>query len=230
MITTPDLIESLVADAEPVSRLRPPVVRAAVWLLFAAGIVAVLAVSHGLRSDMAVRLGQPLFVAGLDAGVLTGVLAAVAAFIVSLPDRSRLWLLLPAPALALWVSTIGYQCLTDWVSIQPDGIHLQETADCFATLVFTSVPLWFAMLAMLRYVARLRSAAVALPASLAVAAMASTALSLFHSLDASAMILMWNLGTAAALMCLGGAIWERALSWVVIARSTDRSRQPIRLV
>jgi hypothetical protein len=29
---------------------------------------------------------------------LTGVLAAIAAFLVSLPDRSRLWLILPAPA------------------------------------------------------------------------------------------------------------------------------------
>ena len=34
MITTPDLIESLVARAEPVRRLRPPLARAAAWLLF----------------------------------------------------------------------------------------------------------------------------------------------------------------------------------------------------
>jgi hypothetical protein len=35
VITTPDLIESLVAGAAPVRRLRPPVARAAGWLLFA---------------------------------------------------------------------------------------------------------------------------------------------------------------------------------------------------
>jgi len=214
VITTPDLIESLVADAKPVRRLRPPAARAALWLLFALAIVSLLAVSHGLRPDLGARLGQPLFVTGLAASLLTGALAAVAAFIVSLPDRSRLWLLLPAPALALWVSTIGYGCLTGWVGIRPDSVTLGEAADCFATLVFTSVPLWLAMLLMLRHVALLRSATAAVAASLAVAAIASTALALFHDLDASVMTLMWNLGTAALLVGLGSAFWERMFSWV----------------
>ena len=155
-----------------------------------------------------------LFVAGLAASLLTGALAAVAAFIVSLPDRSRLWLLLPAPALALWVSTISYECLTEWVSIRPDGVSPGEAADCLATLVLTSVPLWLALLLMLRYAALLFSAAVAAAGSLAVAALAATALSLFHGLDASAMILMWNLGAAALLVGLGSAFGQRMFTWV----------------
>ena len=214
MITTPDLIESLVAGAKPVRRLRPPVARAALWLLFAAAIVTLLAISHGLRPDLGARLQRPLFVTGVAASLLTGALAAIAAFIVSLPDRSRLWLLLPAPALAVWVSTISYECLTDWVGIQPDGIRLGEAADCFATLVLTSVPLWLSMLVMLRYAAIVHSAAVAAAGSLAVAALAATALSLFHSLDASALILMWNLGTAALLVGLGSVFGDRMFSWV----------------
>jgi len=133
---------------------------------------------------------------------------------VSLPDRSRLWLLLPAPALALWVSTISYECLTDWVSIRPDGVALGEAADCLATLVLTSIPLWLALLLMLRYAALLRSAAVAAAGSLAVAALAATALSLFHGLDASAMVLMWNLGAAALLVGFGSMFGERMFSWI----------------
>jgi len=214
VITTPDLIESLVAGAKPVRRLRPPVLRAMTWLVFAVAIVSLLAVSHGLRQDIGARLQQPMFVTSIGASVLTAVLAALAAFIVSLPDRSRLWLLLPLPALVLWVSTLGYQCLTDWVSVQPNGLRLGEAADCFATLVLTSIPLWLAMLLMLRYVALLRSAAAAVAASLAVAAVASTALSLFHPLDASAMVLLWNLGTAALFVGLGSAFWEKMFSWV----------------
>jgi hypothetical protein len=214
VITTPDLIDSLVAGLTPVKRMLPPVVRASLWLLFAAAIVALLAISHGLRPDLGDRLQQPLFVTGISASLLTGALAAVAAFIVSLPDRSRLWLLLPAPALALWISTLGYQCLTDWVRIQPGGIRLGEAADCFATLALTSVPLWLAMLVMLRHIALLRSAEAAVAASLAVAAIASTALSLFHNMDASAMILIWNLGAAALLIGLASAFWKRMFSWV----------------
>ena len=214
MIATQDLIESLVARANPVRRLRPPVLRAALWLLLAAAILALLAVSHGLRPDLALRLRQPLFVGGLAASLLTGVLAAVAAFIASLPDRSRLWLLLPVPSLAIWLSAVSYQCLTDWVNLRPDGVHLGETADCFATLVLTSIPLWLALLMMLRYAGLFRPAAVAAAGSLAVAALAASALSAFHPFDASVMILVWNFGTAALLVGLGSALGEKMFYWV----------------
>ncbi len=223
MITTPDLINSLAADATPIRRLRPPITRAACWLLFAAFILVLLAISHGGRPDLPQRLQQPAFVIGMAASVLTGILAAIAAFIVSLPDRSRLWLVLPAPALVIWLSTIGYGCLTNWVGLGSEGVHLGETAQCFATLVLTSLPLSLAMLVMLRHAAPLRPAAVTLTGSLSVAAITATALSLFHDLDATVMILMWNLGTAALIVGLGGMLGRRMFSWVAPRPMPHRS-------
>lgn len=214
MITTPDLIETLAAKATPVKRLRPPVLRAVIWLAFAALIVALLAIGHGVRADIQDRLHQPVFVTGLTASMITGVLAAVATFLISLPDRSRLWALLPVPALIVWVSTISYGCLTDWVSFQPDGVRMGEAVRCFATLVLTSLPISFAMLIMVRYAAPLRPTAVTMIGALAVAAITSTALSLFHDFDATIMILMWNLGTAALIVALGGALGRRIFSLV----------------
>jgi hypothetical protein len=214
VITTPDLIELLVATAVPVRRLRPPLARAVGWLLFAALILALLAVSHGVRPDLELRLQQPAFVIGIAASLATGVLAAIASFTASVPDRSRRWLLLPVPALLVWLGTIGYGCLTAWVSIGPDGISLGETARCFATLVLVGAPLSLAMLVMLRCAALLAPTPVAIAGSLAVAAMTSTALSLFHPLDATLMILMWNLGTAALLVALGGLFGRKMFSWV----------------
>ena len=213
MITTPDLIEALAANLAPVRRLRPPVTRAACWLLLVALLFALLALSQGVRPDLTQRLREPTFILSMSGALLTGVLAAVAAFMLSLPDRSGFCLLLPAPALVLWLSTIGYQCLTNWVSLEPNGIHLGETAQCFATLVLTSLPLSLAMLVMLRYAAPLRPIAVTLTGSLAVAAITATALSLFHELDATVMILMWNLGTAALFVGLGGALGGKVFSW-----------------
>jgi hypothetical protein len=67
------------------------------------------------------------------------------------------------------------------------------------------------MFAMLRHAARLRPAALTVTAGLAVAAIISTALSLFHQLDASIMILMWNLGTATLLVAFEGAAGRRLL-------------------
>ncbi len=214
MITTPELIEILTADAAPVRRLRPPLLRAGLWLLFAGFVLVLLGIIHGVRPDLAHRLQQPIFAIGLAAALLTGILAAIAAFQISLPDRTRLWLFVPLPALIVWLLTIGYGCLTNWVDIGPEGVRLGETARCFATLVLTGVPLSLAMLVMVRYAAPLRPTAVALCGSVAVAAITATALSLFHDLDATIMILIWNLGTAALLVTLGAVFGERMFSWM----------------
>ncbi len=214
MIRTPDLIASLAADLVPVRRLRPPVMRAACWLLLAAAVLTLLAIDQGPRPDLTQRLQDPVFAISTAASLLTGVLAAISAFLVSLPDRSRLWLLLPMPALVLWLSNIGYQCLVQWIDIGPDGISFGETARCFATLVLTSLPLSLAMLVMLRYAAPLRPIPVTLMGSLAVASITATALSLLHAMDATVMILMWNLGTTVMFVGLAGMFGRRMFGWV----------------
>jgi hypothetical protein len=213
MITTPDLIEALAANVTPVRRLRPPLARATSWLSFALVILVLLAVSHGARPDLAQRLQQPTFVVSIAASFLTGILAAVAAFLVSLPDRSRAWLLLPLPTLAVWISTIGYGCLTNWVDVDAGSLRLGEAARCFATLVLTSVPLSLLMFVMLRHAASLRPSMVALTGSLAVAAITASALSVFHEFDATIMILMWNFGAAALLVGLGTLLGRKIFAW-----------------
>lgn len=211
---TPELIESLVADAQPVVRLRAPALRAARWLSFALVVLACVAAARGIRPDLMIKLRQPVFTAGVAAAAMTGVLAAVAAFIASIPGQSRRWLLLPMPALAMWSATIGYGCLTDWVSIGPGGIALGETANCFGTLVMVSAPLSGALLLMLRYVARLAPAPVVMCGSLAVAAITATALSVLHPLDATVMILLWNFGVALLYVSAGGMCGPRLLNWL----------------
>lgn len=211
MISTPELIAVLTANPTPVRRLRPPLVRATCWLLLAALVLVLMAIGHGVRPSLLQRLGESTFVIGLAGSLLTGSLAAIAAFFVSLPDRSRWWQLLPAPAFVVWMSNIGYQCLTNWVAVGPDGMQMGETAECFATLVLTSLPLSLAMLAMLRFAAPLRPTNVILLGSLAVAGVTATALTLFHPMDATVMILAFNLGVALLIVGCGGALglWMR---------------------
>ena len=122
---------------------------------------------------------------------------------------------MPAPAFLIWLSFIGNECLTNWVAIGPDGMHLDEAAKCFATLVLTSLPLSLAMLAMLRFAAPLRPTSTILLGSLAVAGITATALSLFHPLDATVMILAFNLGVAALIVGSGGvlSLWIRLRAW-----------------
>ena len=223
MTRTPELIDALVECATPVQRLRPPLLRAALWLVFAGLVLALLAIGHGVRADLAEHLRQPAFATSIAAALVTGILSAVAAFAISLPDRSRWWLVLPMPALVAWTATIGYGCFADWVSIGPDGVRFGETLRCFATLVLTSVPLAIALAVMLRYAALLRAGAVAMMGGLAVAAVTSTALSLFHDLDATAMILVWNLGTAVLITGASSLFGRRIFGWMAARLLTSQS-------
>ena len=59
MTRTPELIDALVASATPVKRLRPPLLHALLWLAGAALILALLALGHGLRSDLWRTCGNP---------------------------------------------------------------------------------------------------------------------------------------------------------------------------
>jgi hypothetical protein len=214
-VTTSALIDTLVECGTPVRRLRPPLLRAAAWLLFSGLVFGLIALLHGVRPDILERLHEPAFVLAMAGALATGISAAVACFQISLPDSSRLWLLLPAPALAFWVSTIGYGCFTDWIAVEPDGIRPGEAVRCFATLLLVSVPLSLAMLMMVRYAALLRPTLVSIVAGLSVAAMTALALSLFHEIDATAMVLVWNLGAAAIIAGLNGMFGEAMLRWIL---------------
>jgi hypothetical protein len=212
VIRTDELIDTLVEHAAPVQRLRPPLVRAALWLTFAGLLIALIAAGHGIRADFMQSLHQPAFVVTVGAALATGILATMTAFAVSIPGRSRLWLALPLPPLAVWMSTIGYGCVADWVSLGPDGFGGELR--CAAMLVLTSVPLAIALAAMLRYAAMLRSGAVAVSGGLAIAAITAATLPLFHDHDATALVLLWNLGTAALITGVAGMFGRRILGWM----------------
>ena len=119
---------------------------------------------------------------------------------------------------------MSYGCLTDWVSMSADGVRMGEAACCFATLLLTSLPLSIGMLIMLRHAAPLRPTAVSAVGGLAIAAMTSFALALLHDLDATIMILIWNLGVAAFIVGLVSAFGRTALNWVA-AHSCRRFRR-----
>jgi hypothetical protein len=205
---TEELIDTLAERAAPVRRLRPPLVRAALWLALAGLLIAAIASGAGIRPDLMDHLHRPAFAVTIGAALATGIFSTVAAFTVSIPGRSRWWLALPLPPLAMWMSTVGYGCFAGWVSLEP-GFRLDEELRCAAFLVLTSVPLAIALATMLRYAAMLRPAAVALSGGLAIAAIVAAALPLFHDHDATAMILLWNLGTAALITGIAGLLGRR---------------------
>jgi hypothetical protein len=218
IVSTPDLIRSLADQLAPVTPLRPPWLRSLIWLAMAAAVVAIVAVYHGLRPDLATKLRDPAFLVQVAAALMTGLTAAVAAFHLSLPDRSDAWLYLPLPSLGLWLSGIGYGCLTNWIALTGTGSTPGESGRCLATIVLTSLPLSLLMLIMLRHAGPIRPVTTAGLGGLAVAAFAASALSLLHGVDASLEVLIWNFGTVALFVPLGGVAGCRLFSFVGLAR------------
>jgi len=184
---TDRLIESLVESAGPVRRLRPPAMRAALWLL---GIAALGGVTIVLFSDLTVfarRARDPKLDWELAGTLVTGIAAVVAAFELSLPDRSAFWAALPLPPLALWVASSGYSCYRHWIGFGPDGWEIGESAHCFRFIVAVSVPLGVSLLVLLRRSRPLAPARVAAVGGLGVAAIAAFLLQFFHPFDVTFM-------------------------------------------
>ena len=82
--------------------------------------------------------------------IATAATAAIAAFELSLPDRSRAWALLPLPAAALWVGASGLGCMRAFVLPGTHVAAIGETRDCLLFIIGLSVPLSAALILMLR--------------------------------------------------------------------------------
>jgi hypothetical protein len=201
------LIGRLAADLKPVRRLPPPLLRALAWL----AAVAATAIGLAAFADVDV-VWQRITVApdlwlAVFGSVLTAILAAIAAFELSLPDAPRGWAALPLPAAILWLAASGFGCLRVWIAPQTHVAALGEARDCLIFIIALSVPLSVLLLAMLRRACPLHPGLTAAVAGLAVAAAAASLLNFFHPYDAAATDLAVH---AAAVAAVVGA--NRALS------------------
>lgn len=205
------LIQDLTADLQPVRRLRPPGLRALAWL----AVVATLAVGLASISNLgAVRerlAAVPDMWLALAGSAVTPVLAALAAFQLSLPDRRPAWALLPLPTALLWLGASGLGCLRDWVL---PGVHpasLGDAMDCLAFILGLSMPLSVLLVLMLRRAATLQPDLTAAMAGLAAAAAAATLLVLVHPFDASVTDLAVHASAVLAVVVVNRAWGGRLL-------------------
>jgi hypothetical protein len=211
MASTEDLIESLAGGLKPVRRLRPPFVRAALVIVLGTLVIALLALARGLRDDFVARMGDADFLVAVGGAWLTGATATLAAFEVSLPDRSRLWAVLPIPAAALWLYGFAYGCLAHWIAIPTGAPIMPQSMQCLETIVMATIPLGLALWWMLGRARPLWSGGTAWVAALAVAGYADTAHLLLHVVNASALVLAINLVPVTLIVVAGGLGGRRGL-------------------
>ncbi len=201
MNTTQDLIDSLAGRLQPVTPARPPLPRAAGFVLLCVVLVAAAAWLTHAWPLMLARLADPRFAVELAATAMTGITGIVAAFMLAVPDRRREWALLPLPFLALWLLSSGYGCYRNWLVTGTNGLALGESGHCFIFIIGFSIALsaglWLALKRSAAWLDPIRTTACA---GIGVAALAAAALQFWHPFDVTVTDLAAHV-TAVAVVC-----------------------------
>ncbi len=182
-LATEQLIARLAASAGPVRRLRPPVVRAGLWLLAVALVAGPAVLVLADAGATLHRWRDPWMALEMTGALLAGIGGVIAAFELSLPDRSRRWAWLPIPPLALWLGCTGAGCYGHWLQYGAADWELGEGANCFGFILGLGLPLGISLLVLLRRARPLAAAPVAAMGGLGAAAIAAFLLQFFHPFE-----------------------------------------------
>ena len=203
------LIQGLASDLRPVKPLPPPSKRAVIWL----GFVVVAGLLLSLVADLPAfthrLMASPDMWMAMTGSALTAILAAIAAFKLSMPDSPKAWAWLPLPAVLLWIFASGLGCLRDYVLPGAHVAPMSETMECLVIIVALSVPFSLLMFAMLREAFSLLPALTTSIAGLAVAAASATLLNLFHPFDAAAVDLLVHAFAVALVIAVSRIVGRR---------------------
>ena len=194
------LIGDLSAGLAPVRRLWPPAVRASIWLACATAFGVVITSPASIQAAWFRFAMLPDLGWTLGGAAFTAVLGAIAAFELSLPDRSSMWAWLPAPAVALWLSASGWGCLRDYGLPGLDPATVMDGLGCIGVILSVSLPLSILLLALLRRARPLRPGLVAFTGGVAASAASVTVLCFQHPHDASAIDLVMHLAAIGAVI------------------------------
>ena len=206
------LIATLSADLTPVRRFSTPLLRALAWLALVTAIaVALAALSDVSEMGRRISASPDLWLAALGSAA-TAVLAAVAAFELSLPDRNPIWVLVPLPAAVLWITASGMGCLRSWFVADASSASLAEPERCLIFILGFSIPLSAVLMVMLRRGYSLRPNLTSVVGGLACAAAAATLLNFFHPYDATATDLSVHAFAVAIVIVANRIFGGRALA------------------
>ena len=180
------LVQALGADLTPVRRLAAPALRVLLWLAIVGAVALALTIVSDVGAMIRRLMAAPDMWLAAMASMLTAVLAAAAAFQLSLPDRKAAWALLPLPAVLLWIGASGMGCLRAWPVAEAYPMPPDQPEHCLIFILGLSLPLSLLLIAMLRRGFSLRPNLTAIIGGLACASAAATLLNFIHPYDAAA--------------------------------------------
>lgn len=211
MTRTHELIRRLAADNRPTPALPSPPWRMATWLALSAPFIALAVIIASPRPDLLEKLTESRFLIEQIAALGTALTAAMAAFCATVPGLPAWRLFMPLLPLTIWLATLGQGC---FVRGAEQGITaLTPDPLCFPVIAAIGAVPAAIIVAMLRRGAPLMPKVTMAYGALAATALADFGLRLFHPVDASLTVLVWQFGTVVILSGMLGISGRSLLRW-----------------
>jgi hypothetical protein len=210
---TDELIDRLGRDVTVARPLPAPGIRTAVWMVWAVSYLVVVAVMMFAVMSSAGVTPTPLYLVQQGAALVTGIMAARAAFASVIPgSNNRVWVL-PAIGAAVWGVSLLWAGVRDLQASGTLGVTSQSDWPCVVSMTLGGLVVGSPLVWMLRRGAPLTPRLTAVLAALAALSFANMEACLTRPHAFALTVLLWHGSTVAAVAALCALMGHRWLRW-----------------
>src|SRR5438093_1397949 len=210
---TDDLIDRLGRDVTVARPLPTPGMRTAVWMVWAVGYLIVVAVMMFAVMSSAGVTPTPRYLVQQSAALVTGIMAARAAFASVIPGaNNRVWMM-PAIGAGVWSLSLLWAGVLNLQAVGTLGVTSQSDWPCVASMTVGGLVVGAPLVWMLQRGAPLTPGLTAFLAALAALSFANIEACLTRPHAFALTVLLWHGSTVAASAALCALMGPRWMRW-----------------
>ena len=212
-MNTDDLIDRLSRDVTVARPLPAPGIRTAAWMVWAVSYLVVFTVMMLATMRSAGVMLTPLYLVQQGAALVTGIMAARAAFASVIPGvNNRVWAM-PAMGAGVWGLSLLWAGALDLQASGTLGVTSQSDWPCVVSMTLGGLAVGAPLVWMLRCGAPLTPGLTAFLAALAALSFANIDACLTRPHAFALTVLLWHGGTVAAVAALCALMGHRWFRW-----------------
>ena len=212
-MNTDDLIDRLGRDVTVAKPLPAPGMRTAAWMVWALGYLVVVAMMMFVVMSSGGVMPTPLYLVQQSAALVTGIMAARAAFVSVIPGATdRVWAM-PAIGAGVWGVSLLWASVLDLQASGTLGVTSQSDWPCVASMTVGGLLVGAPLVWMLRRGAPLTPGLTAFLAALAALSFANIEACLTRPHAFALTVLLWHGSTVAAVAALCALMGHRWFRW-----------------